>query len=187
VPKYYDLRDDRESHSRWHLGRPLDAQGQPINPWQFFKSRPLELGTVPQFPLDVPGEPLDFCWAAFSIPIVHERFVRLFQHMNVPDVQFIPAQIEAHPGSYFILNTLHAIRCIDDARCEEVEYWQPEDQQPEKIGQYRVVFGLRIDPEKVGDTRIFRTWGWSIALIVSEDLKRAIEEAGLTGVRFVEV
>lgn len=187
MPKYYDLRDDRESHSRWHLGRPLDAQGQPINPWQFFKSRPLELGTVPQFPLDVPGEPLDFCWAAFSIPIVHERFVRLFQRLNVQDLQFIPAQVEAHPGPYFILNTLRAIRCIDDARCEEVAYWQPEDQQPEKIGQYRVVFGLRIDPGKVGDARIFRTWGWSIALIVSEDIKLAIEKAGLTGARFVEV
>ena len=187
MSKYYDLMDDRESLSRWHLGSPLDAQDNPINPWQFFKSRILELGTTPRFPLDVPGQPLDFCWAAFSIPIIHERFVRLFQRLNVPDVQFIPAQVEGHQGPYFILNTLRAIPCIDDARCQEVEYWQPEDKQPEKIGQYRVVSGLRIDPGKVGDARIFRTWGWSIALIVSEDLKLAIEEAGLTGTWFVEV
>lgn len=187
MPKYYDLMDDRDSHSRWHLGGPLNAQGEPINPWQFFKSRPLELGMAPRFPLDVPGQPLDFCWAAFSIPVVHDRFVRLFQRQKVPDVQFIPAQIEAHTEPHFILNTLRAIRCIDDARCAEVKHWQPEDHQPEKIGQYRVVSGLRIDPGKAGDARIFRTWGWSIALIVSEDLKLAIEEAGLTGTYFVEV
>lgn len=187
MPKYYDLMDDRESHSRWHLGRPLDVQGYSINPWQFFKGRYLELGMAPRFPLDVPGQPLDFCWAAFSIPVVHERFVQLFQRLNVPDVQFIPAQVEAHPGPYFILNTLRTVRCIDDARCAEVEYWQPEDQQPEKLGQYRFVADLRIDPGKVGDARIFRTWGWSIALIVTEEIKIAIEGAGLTGTWFVEV
>jgi len=187
VPGYHDLRDDRDSHSRWHLGGPLDSQGREIDPWQFRKGRPLEFNAPPYFPVDVPGEPLDFCWAAFSIPVVHERFARLFQRLNVPDVQFIPAQVEAHLGPYFILNTLRIIRCIDDSRCAEVEYWQPEDGQPEKIGKYRSIYDLRIDPAKVGDARIFRTWGWSIALIISEDLKQAIEIAGLTGARLVEV
>jgi hypothetical protein len=95
--------------------------------------------------------------------------------------------ISAGLPSAFLLNTLRAIRCIDDAHCAEVAYWQPEDHQPEKLGRYRVVSGLRIDPEKVGDARIFRAWGWSIALIVSEDLKQAIEAAGFTGTWFVEV
>ena len=117
----------------------------------------------------------------------HERFARLFKRLHVPDVQFIPAQVEANSGPYFILNTLLTIRCIDDARCAEVEYWQPEDEQPEKIGQYRSIYDLRIDPAKVGHARVFRTWGWSIALIISEDLKQAIESEGLTGTRFVEV
>jgi anthranilate phosphoribosyltransferase len=65
--------------------------------------------------------------------------------------------------------------------------WKAEDGRPEKVGEYRYVHGMRIDPTRVGDARIFRTWGWRIALVVSEDLKRAIEEAGLTGARFVEV
>jgi hypothetical protein len=34
---------------------------------------------------------------------------------------------------------------------------------------------------------VFRTWGWDLALIVSEDLKQALERQGVTGVKFTEV
>ncbi|WP_224244387.1 imm11 family protein [Hyalangium gracile] len=187
MPRYYDLVDDRRSETRWHLRSPLDEHGSPINPWQFFEGRRLELQEVIRFPVRPAGEALDFTWAAFSIPIVHHRFVQLFQRLRVPDVQFIPVQVEAHPGPYFILNALRLIRCIDDARCAEVQYWKPEDGKPEKTGRYRFVAGMRIDATKVGDARIFRTWGWDIALILSEDIKEAIEAAGLSGARFVEV
>lgn len=187
MPRYYDLRDDRSSRTRWHLGTPLDASGEELDPWQFFEGHPLELGCVPRFPLDVPGDPLDFCWAAFSIPVAHERLVQLLQRLRIQDVQFIPARVEGHPAPFFILNTLHEIRCIDDARCDEVRYWRPEDGQPEKLGEYRSIYGLRIDPSKVGNARVFRPWGWDIALIVSEDIKQAIEAERITGARFVEV
>jgi hypothetical protein len=187
VTRYYDLRDDRRSHTRWHLGSPLDEQRREVDPWQFFEGRLLNLAGTPRFPLDAPGQPLDFCWAAFSIPVVHERFVQFFQRMAVQDVQFIPIQVEAHSEPYFILNALRVIRCIDDARCAAVEYWQPEDEQPEKLGEYRFVSGLRIDPTKVEGARIFRTWGWSVALIVSEELKLAIEAEEFSGTRFIEV
>ena len=93
--------------------------------------------------------------------------------------------MEGHSEPYFILNALRIIRCIDDARCEEVLYWLPEDERPDKLGAYRNVVGLKVDPAKVGDTHIFRPWGWTVALIVSERLKRAFEAEGLTGARFI--
>ena len=186
MPRYYDLVDDRRSNTRWHLRSPVDESGRPIDPWQFFEGRSLELQGTIRFPVKPAGEELDFTWAAFSIPVVHQRFVQLFQRLRVSDVQFIPVQVEAHPGPYFILNTLRLVRCIDDARCTEVQYWKPEDGRPEKVGKYRFVAGMRIDPTRVGDARIFRTWGWDIALIVSEDIKQAIESEGLSGARFVE-
>jgi hypothetical protein len=185
--RYFKLMDDRRSRDRWHLGVPVDEQGEELEPWQFDEGRVLELGGMPSFPLDVPGRPLDFCWAAFSIPVVNERFVRLFERLQVREVQFIPARVQTHPEPCFILNPLRIIRCIDDARCEEVRYFKPEDGQPEKVGEYRVVAGLRIDPTKVGDARIFRPWGWTVALIISEDLKQALEREGITGTRFTEV
>ena len=187
MPRYYDLLDNTRLPARWQLASPLDARGDELDPWQFKKGAVLEPGCVPRFPLDIPGEPLDFSWAAFSIPVVHERFVRLFERLRVEGVQFIPAHVEGHPGPWYILNALRIVRCIDDARSEQVQYWKPEDHRPDKLGEYRAVYGMRIDPTKVGDARIFRPWGWRVALIVSEELKQAIESEGLSGARFVEV
>ncbi len=187
MPRYYDLLDDTRIPGRWQLGSPLDEQGNEIDPWQFKQGLALELGCVPRFPLDILGHPLEFSWAAFSIPVVHARMVELFDRMHVAGVQFIPAQIEGHPDPWYILNALQIIRCIDDARSEEVQYWKPEDNRPEKLGQYRAVYGLRIDPTQVGNARIFRTWGWRVALIISEDLKVAMEAARISGTRFIEV
>ena len=187
MASYFDLKDDRHSLDRWHLSEPIDSSGQEIDPWQFFDGKHLDLNCVPRFKLDIPGRPLDFCWAAFSIPVVHARFVQIFERLKVQDVQFIPALVDEHTGPFFILNTLRTLRCIDDARCEEVRYGKAEAGEPEEAGHYRSIVGLRIDPSKVGDARIFRTWGWSIGLIISEELKLALEREHITGTRFVEV
>lgn len=184
---FHELKDDVYYPGRWHLRSPLDEQGQRINPWQFFKGRVLAFHGTLRFPAKPDGVELDFSWAAFSIPVVHARFVQLFERLGVQDVQFIPAQVEGHAGPYFILNALRILRCIDDARCVEVQYWKPEDEQPEKVGEYKFIAGLRIDPAQVGDARLFRPWGWTGSLIISEDLKQALEAEKLTGTRFVEV
>lgn len=172
---------------RWHLRHPIDEHGQKVNPWQFTHGRRIERQGTLRFPVRPDGLALDFTVDAFATPVVHARFVQLFERLGIQDVQFIPVQVEGHAGPFFILNTLRTIRCIDDARCAEVQYWKPEDGQPEKVGRYRVVSGLRIDPSKVGDARIFRTWGFSLGLIISEGLKQALEAERLTGTRFVEV
>lgn len=40
MSSYYELVDNRRSHTRWHLGGPLDERGQEIDPWQFREGRP---------------------------------------------------------------------------------------------------------------------------------------------------
>ena len=70
-----------------------------------------------------------------------------------------------------------------------MERWVPEDEndQPELAGQYRNVVGMRIDKSRVGDAKVFRPWGWPVVLVVSEDIKDALERTGATGLRFTEV
>jgi hypothetical protein len=46
---------------------------------------------------------------------------------------------------------------------------------------------MRIDPSRVDEAKVFRTWGWSIALIVREEIKEALERIGATGTKFQEV
>jgi len=95
--------------------------------------------------------------------------------------------IQGHPDQYLILVATKRISCIDDNTSEEVRYWKPEHGQPERVGDYKSVMGLRIDASKVGDAKVFRTEGWDIALIVSEDIKKSLERAKATGVKFTQV
>jgi hypothetical protein len=186
--KYYELLSNMRLRGRWVLADPVDEHGQEVDPWQFDNGSFLH----PQDKLVLrqarPGSALDFSFTTLTIPVVHGRVVSLCERLGLQkQVQFLPAQVEGQTEPYFILNALRIVRCIDDARCEEVRYWRPEDGDPDKVGQYRVVAGLRIDPSTVGDSHIFRPWGWSVALLVSERLKQAMEEEGITGTKFVEV
>lgn len=187
MSRYFELTDDMDFPRRWHLRTPVNQRGEKVDPWQFFDGRRLDVQGQIRFPVKPAGHPFDFTLASFSIPVAASRCVQVFERLGIQEVQFLPAQVEGHREPFFILNTLRVIRCIDDARCKEARHWMPEDGQPEKVGQYHVVSGLRIDPTKVGNAHIFRTWGWTVALIVSEELKQAMEQAGITGPVFVEV
>jgi hypothetical protein len=185
--KFFELWDDMRIPGRWVLGGPVDAHGQEVDPWQFSEGRVLELPARLRLFVSHAGCGLDFSLTGLGLAVVHGRVVRLFERMGIQEAQFIPAEVEGHADPYFILNTLSIVRCIDDARCEEVQYWQPEDGQPEKVGEYRVVAGMRVDPTKIGVSRIFRPWGWPVAIVVSEELKQAMVEEGITGTKFIEV
>ena len=186
--RYYELFDKMSIPGRWLLRMPVDEQGEWIDTWQFKEGRVLNLEGPIRFPVKPAGTALEFTLAAVGVPVVHQRVVALLERLGMQkEVQFIPAQVEGQSEPWFILNTLQVIRCIDDARCEEVLYWLPEDDRPDRVGEYRNVSGLKVDPEKIGDAHIFRPWGWLVVLIVSERVKQALEEEGITGIQFVEV
>jgi hypothetical protein len=186
--RYFELTDDMSIRGRWLLGTPSDLQGREVeNPWLFKKGQRLpDMGRL-KLPIDVPGTALDFSLAAFAAPVVQARVASIFLELAPDDVQTLPVEIEGHPEPFFILVATRLIRCIDDKACEEVQRWTPEDGRPEKVGMYRDVWGMRIDPSRVGDAKVFRPWGWSIALIVREDIKDALEHMGATGTEFKEV
>jgi len=131
---------------------------------------------------------LDFSTAGVGVtPVVHGRLASIFTELAANDVQLLPVDVQGKQDPYYILVATKLIRCIDDKACGEVLYWLPEDERPEKLGQYRSVAGMRIDRTKVDDAKVFRAWGWKIPLIVSEDIKTALERAKATGVKFTEV
>jgi hypothetical protein len=187
MTRHYQMRDNMSIPGRWHLGNPIDSHGKEIDVWQFSKGKQLPIQGGIRFQLEAAGHPLDFSLDTLAIPIVHQRVRALFGKLALQDeVQFIPVEVEGQREPWFVLNALHIIPCIDEARCDEVQRWLPEDGRPDKVGQYRSVIGLRVDPAKVGDARICRPWGWTVALIVSEGLKQTMEKEGITGTKFIE-
>jgi hypothetical protein len=185
--RYFKLSDDVYVPGRWELGAPLDARGQKIWTWLFRRGEPAAVDGTIQIPLSRPGKPLDFSVAGAAVPIIHEKVAAILTELAPNDIQLLPVRLESQAEGYFILNALRVVKCIDDAACEEVQYWSPEDGQPDLLGEYRVVAGMRIDPTKVGDARVFRPWGWPVVLIVSEVIQSAMERAGIFGAKFQDV
>ncbi|RKH18517.1 hypothetical protein D7X74_09395 [Corallococcus sp. CA047B] len=135
----------------------------------------------------LPGTALDFSLAARSTPVVHAKVASVIADLAPDDVQLFPVEVAGQPEQFCILVATKLIRCIDDKATEEILMWTPEDGRPEKVGEYRDVWGMRIDASQAGDTKVFRTWGWPIALIVREEIRDALERIGATGTKFEEV
>ncbi len=137
-------------------------------------------------PIEIAGRPLDFSWAGLSIPVVHVKVASMLSERAPGDVQLIPADIEGQPDQYLVLVATRLIRCIDE-KASEVSFWTPEHGVPDKVGQYMGVDRMCIDKAKVGNAKVFRPEGWSSALIISEEIKDALDRMGATGTRFEEV
>ncbi|MBZ4376591.1 imm11 family protein [Corallococcus sp. AS-1-6] len=186
--RFFELHGDPQE-GYWYLDDPVDKNGVEVDDaWRLRTGRPVELTGPLRIPIMEPGKPRDFSMAGLSmVPVIHVKLATLLAERAADDVQLVPVTIPKHPDQYVLLITPRVIRCIDEHASEEARRWEPQDGRPEKVGQYRSVYGMRIDKAQVGDARVFRTWGWSIALIVSEDIKTALEATGATGMHFTEV
>jgi hypothetical protein len=186
--RYFRLKEDVRAGS-WYLGEPSRGQGQELEDIREFTSgRPVRAASRLMLSVREPGRQRDFSMAGVGMtPVVHIRVATIFAEQAPDDVQLIPVQLKGYPDDYQILVATKTVRCIDDKASSEVELWLPKDERPDKLGQYRNVVDMRIDPSQVGETKVFRTWGWTVALIVSEDIKLAMERAKVSGAKFEEV
>ena len=186
--RYFKLSEDVYVPGRWELGTPIGAQGQELGSPVFLQGAPVDVDGLIRIPLYRPGKPLDFSLAdAGAVPVVHSRVGALLAELAPNDVQLFPVEVETQREPYLLVNVIRIVKCIDDRASEEVSFWTEEDGLPEKVGTYFSVAGLRIDPTQVREAKVFRTWGWHIALVVSEEIKEALERIGVTGTTFKEV
>jgi hypothetical protein len=186
--RYFRLLDDLHIPGRWELDDPVDQRGQALRTWLLARGESAHVEGRIRIPLYVPGRSLDFSLLAGApIPVVRASVAAVFSELAPDDVQLIPVDVDGQTEPYVLLNITRVVKCIDDEASDEVRYWKLEDGQPEKLGQYRSVIGMRIDPSKVGNARVFRTWGWELAIVVSEAIKDALERMGATGTKFQEV
>ncbi|RKH32626.1 imm11 family protein [Corallococcus sicarius] len=186
---FFELEFDVDVPGRWYLREPTDMEGQTVSDiWAFVSGRAVTEPGRLRVPLSRPGRPLDFDKTTVAgTPIVSGRVASVFRELAPNDVQLFPVEVQGQAELYYLLNAVHVIRCIDDAACEEARLWTLADGRPDKVGEYHVVSGLRIDSSKVGDEVVFRPWGYLLPLIVDGDLKDALEQAGIVGGRFDEV
>ncbi|WP_224246695.1 imm11 family protein [Hyalangium gracile] len=186
--RFFKLADDVSVPRRWHLTTPIDRQGRRVHDWDFTRGSPVSEAGVGRLkiPIKIAGRPLDFSEAGIGIPVVHVKIGSVLSEQAPGDVQLIPADIEGQPDQYLVFVATRLIRCIDE-KASKVQFWTPEDGRPDKVGTYWAIDDLRIDKAKVGSAKVFRPEGWEVALIVSEEIKSALENMRATGTRFIEV
>jgi ACT domain-containing protein len=86
-----------------------------------------------------------------------------------------------------VLNVLRVVHCVDEARSEFLK-WTMNDHRSDLAGQYRQISKLVLDAGALpSDAHFFRIESWLVGLVVSSDLKDAMESVGCVGAKFKEL
>jgi uncharacterized protein (DUF849 family) len=184
--RFFELADDVNVPHRWHLATPTTRYGQKVDEALFMRGVPVHEQGRLRAPVEIAGKALDFTQAGIGIPVVHVRVASMFAELAPDDVQLIPMDVESQPDQYLILVATRLIRCIDET-ASRIRLWTHEDGAPHMVGRYASVRDMRIDKAKAGSANVFRCEGWIGPLIVSGEIKGALERMGATGTRFEEV
>ncbi|MBD3640342.1 MAG: hypothetical protein HUJ18_05045 [Marinobacter sp.] len=184
--KFYRVLADPKAVNRWHLKAPVTACGIEIDPRNFTSGTFYTGETSLDLQLRRLGQPVDFNFCDFDMLVV-KREINSNLERNFGDaIQRIPVRIQNFQEEFEILNVLNVVDCIDEVKSEYLK-WEPQDGRPEKIGAYRMMTKLVIDPEKAKGHSIFRLDGWKIAVIVSDEIKKYLENRSVSGIVFQQV
>ncbi|RKI41264.1 hypothetical protein D7Y27_18920 [Corallococcus sp. AB004] len=174
---------------QWCLDTPAPAAGGTLDePWMFVEGRFVkEPGRLKTKPLSMGEMRTLTVGNADQTPVANEQAASVFRKLAPDDVQLFPVDVEGTPERFYIVNATKRFQCVDEKNSREVQVYPPDGAVPERVGQYRSITGLRIDTSKLDDVHVFRPEGWEVALIVSEEIKNALEGIGNLGVHFERV
>jgi len=182
---YYWLFMELEIPGKWYLHDILGSDGKEVLPSTFIKGLPVdpmsELTIIP----NVVGNPIDFTFTTFQVPVVSSAFAEIVEAMDTEAIQRIPVTIFPSFTGFEILNVIRTVACFDYEKSRFTIYgeFHPVEWQ----GKISGIAELRIIPEKARGYHIFRLGEWNFAIIVSGALKDALEKEGFTGMKFIPV
>jgi hypothetical protein len=186
MPRYFEVVDHVDRAGRWFLGSPRLPNGQRVEPELFTSGRSVELEGPLEVSVRVPGEPLDWTFADFDMPVVSETGRRILELTAPGEVQFISANVIGVEGVFAIANVLPVRACVDEQRSAFLK-WTAEDGRPDRIGAYRMVSHLRVEESRLTGCGICRVAGWDVAIVVAANVKEAMDAVAVRGLEFRRV
>jgi hypothetical protein len=108
------------------------------------------------------------------------------------EIQFLPVRVVGEKsgrevGVYYVAHFLQRISCLDLEHSVGVEFYEPDYFRPEKRGKIRAVWRAVLRREAIGEARVFRVDEYVYIVVIREDVKAAMEGAGITGCWFQEL
>lgn len=117
---------------------------------------------------------------------VCSRKMRGFLEKRAPGlVQYLPFRLKKLDSSrrlngYCVCQVLRAIDCLDRKRTKVRKNWEPINDD----GDFETVRPIVVSRRLIGDEYVFRIKGMCRSIVIREDLKDAIEDAGFKEQRF---
>jgi hypothetical protein len=175
---YFELYDDMSTDQRWYLDDPAGPSGEWLNS-ALVSCLHYEGPTPLTCRVFHSGPHLELTMAQNYVPVVNERVAGIITKHAEGDVQLISARASESDEKLWVVNILANPDCIDEAHSADVRRYTAADGEPDRIGEYKVVGGMRIDPARTGGHAIFRPRGWWVVVVVNETLGNALKEAGV--------
>lgn len=125
--------------------------------------------------------------------VASRRLKEFLEEWNLEKVEYLPVTIIDHKGkpiqeNYFIIHPIHPIPCLDVEKCGAT--WSPLDEEAIDFIERMVIDESLIDTRTQSitvDRKLFRPKYFDCITLVRRDLAEAIDEAGFTGVEWMEI
>ena len=142
------------------------------------------------------GEHTDFSFSMDNgcVPILSEKAKNALAGLPEVDEPYKHVVIEPIvientevAENYYVMIIETQLDCVDEERSDWRKFEVDDPVRPDLAGEYDTFFNLVVDPGKIGDQHIFRIRKHLHSIIVSEEVKRRFEDAGVTGAVFDSV
>jgi hypothetical protein len=185
----YRLLFDPELADQWFIDTPMNSSGDEWSFWRLLGGASLEGSDWQPWRARVKqlGQRLPFSFAGFDVPVVATEIAEQLAPILGEQAQFPVLDVAGEEATYRILVATRTVQCVDEEESQFIK-WGPSDGRPDKCGEYRMFTRLRLDPARVpSDTRVFRVWGWSQALIVTEPVAVVLKSCVPLGLKYEPV
>jgi len=178
---FYSLNDDINFPDRWYLGDVIN-----VDNWSLLKF--VDTNKTYQVKIYQLGQQMDFSQnEAYGVCIVSEKFKQALA--GIPDVNFAKAEVvdSEVDTEYYIMSVPSVVKCIDEERSEFQKFEVNDPVRPDKAGEYRGFFKMVVNRQACESNSVFRVAGFDIEIIVSSEIKKALEKENVTGLKFKQV
>lgn len=181
APFYWVKNDTR---GRWWLEEPKLEGGRELPSGFASRGRAVEskgplVTAVMREPV---GLPTDFTFAVLDTPIVSKRAHELLRGLVGADAQFIPVTVEARSEQFMVFNVLASHACLDMEKSLYRTFEVGKDRKTMILLQKAM-----LQAERAPQHGVFRLAEAPSCLLVSREVKAALERERISGITFEPV
>ena len=185
--EFFEMLDDMKLQNVRLFGDLLTPDGAEVLRWDCSYGRYVNWAGQLTAKVIKEGRPLDLSSNTCRTWIASAKTKQVIDRFAPESVQYFPVEVKGDSEPYFVTNILRRIACLDE-KLSYVERTPVDDKKrPDLAGKVSMILDLHILSGRAEGEHLFRLDESAIHVIVSRQLKEALEQAGIAGVKFESV